>query len=108
MFRTGDVEPLRGFSLESCPCRQITRSVARVIRNGGKYEGSRYRVVSLRVHDIRNKTAAVEVTALVPPYKVVNGSGDVIEDSPGGRLHTDFSLSIQGERWVVTNAVNLG
>jgi hypothetical protein len=108
MFRTGHVTELESFSAASCPCRKITRDVAKVVAGGGRYEGTRYLVKRMTVHDVIANSAAVEVTAGVPPYKVIGGSGRVIENSSGGKLHTDFSLIRQGERWVVTNAVNLG
>jgi hypothetical protein len=108
MFRSGDVSQLQSFSADSCPCRKITRDVAKVEAGGGRYEGTRYLVQRINVHDVIADSAAAEVTAKVPPYKVIGRSGRVLEDSSGGELHTDFSLIRQGERWVVSNAVNLG
>jgi hypothetical protein len=108
MFRTGQVSELESFSAASCPCRKITRDVAKVVADGGRYKGTRYLVKRMTVHDVIADSAAVEVTAGVPPYKVISGSGRVLENSSGGELHTDFSLIREGTRWVVTNAVNLG
>lgn len=108
MFKTGDVAALRAFSTSGCPCRKITRSVERVVADGGRYEGTRYDVQSIRVHDIVGETALAEVIAKVAPYKVYAGNGDLIEDSPGGELHTDFSLLKRGDKWIIGNAVNLG
>jgi len=107
MFRTGDVESLRRFSVENCPCRKITNDVEEVVRRGGHYDGSKYVVRRVSVHDVAAASAAAEVVADVPPYKVFAGSGQVLEDSGGGKLHTDFSLVKKGDRWIITNAVNL-
>lgn len=108
MFRTGDVEELRSFSAPNCPCRAITDTVEKVVRSGGHYDGSTFILRDLNVHDVIGGSAAAEVRATVPPYRVLDASGKVIEDSGGGTLHTDFSLTRTGERWLITNAVNLG
>ena len=107
MFRSGDVEPLRAFSTNGCSCRQITDSVEKVTMEGGRYKGARYVVRSVRVHDLEARSAAVEVMAKVPPYKVVDGEGKVTENSQGGALHTDFSMVKRGETWIIGNAFNL-
>ena len=108
MFKSGDPTELRTFSTEGCPCRKITNSVAKVYRAGGSYESTRYIVEEIRVHDVVGKTGLAEVTGRVPPYRVLDGNGRVIEDSPGGPLHTDFSLVDEGDRWIIGNATNLG
>ncbi|MDQ1626197.1 MAG: hypothetical protein QOJ49_1695 [Actinomycetota bacterium] len=107
MFTTGQVDELRTFSISSCPCRKITNSVERVVAGGGRYEGARYDLKTVNVHDVVGLTAGAEVNASVPPYRVLDGAGAVKEDSPGGSLHDDFSLVKQGNRWIITNAVNL-
>ncbi|MBA2768352.1 MAG: hypothetical protein H0U35_04335 [Sporichthyaceae bacterium] len=107
MFRTGDVRELRSLSTDGCPCRKITRSVERIALEGGRYNGTRYDVKKIRVHDIEGETGLAEVIAVVPPYRVIGGDGSIVEDSPGGRLHTDFSLFREGEQWIVGNALNL-
>jgi hypothetical protein len=108
MFSTGEVAKVREFSSKSCPCRKISNSVEKVVSEGGRYEGTAYEVTSVNVHDVAGATAAVEVKADVKPYKVIAGSGKVIEDSPGGQLHTDYSFVQQGTTWLIVNAVNLG
>ena len=110
MFTSGDVKALRAFSVRACPCREITRYVERVANRGGEFRGAAYKRVVIRVHGVDAGTGLAEVSAQVPPYKVFDGKGKVIENSPGGKLHTDFSLVQQpGEgRWIIGNAVNLG
>ena len=107
MFMTGNVEPIRAFSTSGCSCRAITNSVARVAQRGGRYEGARYVVESIRVHDLDTGSAVAEVKAQVPPYKVIDSEGKITEDSDGGILHTDFSLVRREDRWVIGNAFNL-
>jgi hypothetical protein len=109
MFQTGDVEAVRQFSVPSCPCRKITRYVERISKGGGEFRGTKYSDLHLRVHDLAVGTAVVEATATVSAYKVVDGSGKVVEDSDGGKLHTDYSL-VQGEgdTWIIGNAFDLG
>ncbi|MDQ1585819.1 MAG: hypothetical protein QOH80_1184, partial [Actinomycetota bacterium] len=72
-----------------------------------RYEGARYDLKTINVHDVVGLTAAAEVNASVPPYRILDGSGAVKEDSRGGSLHDDFSLVKQGDRWIITNTVNL-
>ena len=108
MFETGQVSQVRAFSSDGCPCRKISNDVQKVVSAGGRYEGTSYEVTSVNVHDVAGATAAAEVKADVSPYKVIDGSGKTIEDSPGGQLHTDYSLVHQGNRWIIVNAVNLG
>ena len=56
-----------------------------------------------------SETGLAEVTAKVSAYKVVDGDGKVIENSPGGQLHTDYSLvHREGASWIIGNAVDLG
>ena len=107
-FTTGDVSELRSFSTTNCPCRQAADDIEETVAKGGRFENLRYDVQSVRVHDLKGGAALAEVVAELPPYKVYDGEGDVVEDSPGGRLHTDFSLSRSdtGE-WIIGNAVNL-
>jgi hypothetical protein len=107
MFATGEVSKVREFSGASCPCRRISNNVEKVVSEGGRYEGAAYKVTSVNVHDVAGATAAVEVKADVKPYRVIARSGKVIEDSPGGHLHTDYSFVQQGTTWLIVNAVNL-
>ena len=107
-FRTGDVATLRSFTTASCPCRRAVDVIEETVANGGRFENLRYDVQSIRVHDVDSGAALAEVVAKLPPYKVYDGDGDVVENSPGGRLHTDFSLSRSGSgEWIIGNAVNL-
>jgi hypothetical protein len=106
-FKTGDVDKLRRFSTSGCPCRRAANSIESTINSGGHFEGIRYDVTSVRVHDLRGNTAIAEVKALLPAYKVFDGDGKVTENSKGGRLHTDYSMVRSGDRWIIGNAVNL-
>jgi hypothetical protein len=108
MFKTGQVAKVREFSGADCPCRKTPNSVEDVVSEGGRYEGTTYNVTAVNVHDVAGATAGVEVKANVTPYKVIAASGKIIEDSPGGQLHTDYSLVQQGTKWLIVNAVNLG
>ncbi len=108
MFKTGQVTQVQAFTSDTCPCRKISNDVRRVVSTGGRYEGASYKVTFIKAHDVAGATAAAEVKAAVSPYKVIAGSGKTIEDSPGGLLHTDYSLVQQGNRWIIVNAVNLG
>jgi hypothetical protein len=61
------------------------------------------------VHDLAGGTAVVEATATVSAYKVVDGSGKIVEDSGGGKLHTDYSMvKGEGDAWIIGNAFDLG
>jgi hypothetical protein len=106
-FGTGDVAALRAFSSDGCPCRKAADDIERVVDGGGRFEGLRYDVRSIRVHDVEADTGLAEVIARVPPYKVYDGSDTVTENSKGGRLHTDFSLVRSGDRWIIGNSINL-
>ena len=106
-FHTGDVTRLRSFSSSGCPCRKAANAIERTVKSGGRFEGLRYEVQTVRVHDVEGATGLAEVVAKVPPYKVYNGNGEVTEDSGGGKLHTDFSLVRSGDRWIIGNALNL-
>jgi hypothetical protein len=109
MFKTGNVAEIRSFSTDGCSCRQITRRVERVVREGGEYRGTAYLDVRIRVHDVDAATGVAEVTATVPPYTVVSASGKVLEDSRGGTLHTDYSLVRQEDgKWIIGDAFDLG
>ncbi len=105
--KTGDVDRLREFSTSGCPCRRAANSIEKTVGSGGHFEGLRYDVTSIRVHDLSGDTAIAEVTATLPPYKVIDGDGKVTENSPGGELHTDYSLVRSGDRWIIGNAVDL-
>jgi hypothetical protein len=107
-FTTGDVSELRSFTTTTCPCRRAADDIEETVAKGGRFEHLRYEVKSIRVHDIDGGVALAEVIAKLPPYKVYDGNGDIVEDSPGGRLHTDFSLSeSESGEWIIGNAVNL-
>jgi hypothetical protein len=106
-FNTGDVDRLREFSTSGCPCRRAANSIEKTIGSGGHFEGIRYDVTSIRVHDLTDNTAIAEVKATLPPYKVFDGEGKVTENSKGGRLHTDYAMVRSGDRWIIGNAVNL-
>jgi hypothetical protein len=106
-IQSGDVSKLVGFSTAGCPCRKAAREIRRTFSDGGHFEGLRYEVQRIRVHDIEQGTGLAEVVATLPPYKVFDGDGDVTEDSAGGKLHTDFSLVRSGDRWIIGNALNL-
>ncbi len=106
-FKTGDVAELRAFSTSACPCRRATNTIATTIASGGHFEGIQYNVISIRVHNVAAETAAAEVKASLPPYKVFNGAGEVTENSKGGQLHTDYSLVRSGDRWIIGNAIDL-
>jgi hypothetical protein len=109
MFQTGDVEAVRRFSVPACPCRKITRYVERIFNGGGEFRGTKYSDLHLRVHDLAGGTAVVEATANVSAYKVVDGSGKIVEDSDGGKLHTDYSMvKGEGDTWIIGNAFDLG
>jgi hypothetical protein len=108
-FQTGDVRKLKAMSTAGCPCRRAAESIEKTIKSGGRFEGLRYDVTSIEVHDVDGGSALAEVRADLPPYKVFDGDGDVTEDSPGGTLHTDFSLSrSESGRWIIGNSLNLG
>ncbi|MCY7373793.1 MAG: hypothetical protein LH461_08850, partial [Spirochaetaceae bacterium] len=106
-FRTGDVTAVRVFSTDGCPCRQAADDIEEVLEAGGRFEGLRYEVQRIRVHDVEPDSAVAEVIATVPAYKVYDGKGDVTENSQGGRLHTDFSMIRSGNRWIIGNSINL-
>lgn len=108
-FRTGDVRLLKTMTTDGCPCRRAANEIERTIRQGGRFQGLRYEVVSIDVHDIEGGSGLAEVRAKLPPYRVFDGDGDLKEDSPGGTLHTDFSLSRgQSGDWIIGNSLNLG
>ncbi len=104
---TGDVTELRSFSTSACPCRKAAKTIESTISSGGHFEDLRYEVTSIKVHDLGASTAGAEVVATLAPYKVFDGDGKVTEDSPGGELHTDYSLVRSGDRWIIGNAVDL-
>ena len=107
-FATGDVSELRDFSTSGCPCRDSAERIARTVDSGGRFEGAEYRVKSIKVHDVEGSTGLAEVVALVPPYKVFDGSGKVTENSEGGQLHTDYSLVRQSSgKWIIGNSLDL-
>jgi len=107
-FETGDVSELRDFSTNGCPCRDSADRIARTVDSGGRFEGAEYRVKTIRVHDVEGNTGLAEVVAVVPPYKVFDGSGKVTEDSDGGELHTDYSLVKQSSGdWIIGNTLDL-
>ena len=106
-FRTGDVTAVRAFSTNGCPCRQAPDDIEEVLQGGGRFEGLRYEVQRIRVHDVEPDSAVAEVIAKVPAYKVYDGEGDVTENSPGGRLHTDFSMIRSADGWIIGNSINL-
>jgi len=106
-IKSGDVTELKSFSSSGCPCRRVVKSITKTARTGGRFEGLRYDVQSIKVHDVEGNTGLAEVLAKLPPYKVFDGDGAVTEDSPGGKLHTDFSLVRSGDRWIIGNALNL-
>jgi len=107
-FQTGDVRELKAMSTSGCPCRRSAESIEKTIKSGGRFEGLKYDVQSIKVHDIDGGTALAEVRADLAPYKVFNSDGDVTEDSPGGTLHTDFSLSrSESGTWIIGNSLNL-
>jgi hypothetical protein len=104
---TGEVTALRAFSTSACPCRKAAKTIESTIGSGGHFEGLRYEVTSIKVHNLEATTAGAEVRATLAPYKVFDGDGKVTEDSPGGELHTDYSLVRSGDRWIIGNAVDL-
>ena len=106
-FKSGDVSDLRRFSTSGCPCRDAADGIEETIKSGGRFEDLRYEVTSVKVHDVLSDTASAEVKAIVPPYKVYDAAGEVIEESNGGTLHTDFSLVKHGNNWIIGNALNL-
>jgi hypothetical protein len=106
-IQSGDVAELKAFSTSACPCRRAARTIASTIGDGGHFEGLRYDVTSIKVHDLEGNTAGAEVMATLPPYTVIDGDGKVTENSPGGKLHTDYSLVRSGDRWIIGNAVDL-
>ncbi len=106
-IKTGDVTELKSFSSMGCPCRKVVKSIIKTVEAGGRFEGLRYDVQRISVHDVDGNTGLAEVVAHLPPYKVFDGDGAVTEDSPGGKLHTDFSLVRSGDRWIIGNALNL-
>jgi len=106
-FATGKVSELRKFSTDGCPCRDSADRIARTFNSGGRFEGAEYSVKSIRVHDVEGRTGLAEVVALVPPYKVFDGSGKVTENSAGGQLHTDYSLVKQSSgEWIIGNSLD--
>lgn len=108
MFKTGDVSQVRSFSTSACPCRDITDRVQRIYAHGGHYAAGPITVKTVRVHDVDRQSGVAEVVARVTPYKVFNKRGKIIEDSKGGKVHADYSLVQEGDRWIIGNAFNLG
>jgi hypothetical protein len=107
-FESGDVAAMLTVTEPNCPCRGLVRSIRRVYRSGGKYEGTRYNLVSIKIHDVFGESASAEVRAKVPPYRVIRANGAVSEDSSGGQLHTDFALIRREGTWRLSNSFDLG
>jgi hypothetical protein len=105
---SGNTSRMEALSDPRCPCRALARKLRRVYGSGGRYEGAEYSIRTLKVHDIHGRAALAEVRADIAPYKVLNGSDKVTEDSKGGQLHTDFSLLVKEGSWIVANSFDLG
>jgi hypothetical protein len=107
-FRSGSVDNLKDLTAAGCPCRGLARRIQQISADGGRYDGARYDVKDLKVHDVIADSAAVEVLARVPAYKVLKADGTVSQHSKGGKLHTDFSLIRREGEWIITNSFDLG
>jgi hypothetical protein len=104
---TGRTGELKSLSSSECPCRDLVRQIDKAFQGGGRMQGASFRITSLKVHDLRNKTAATEVSARVAPYKILAAGGEVLEQSSGGQLRADFSLVREGAQWLVVQSVDL-
>jgi len=102
----GNTGQLRTLSLPECGCRALVKSIEDSFANG-RLKGASFRVLAIRIHDIRARTAGAEVTFEVSAYSKLDPSGKTIEQVPTRRGRDDISLIKRDNSWLFANGVRL-
>jgi hypothetical protein len=98
---------LASVTAASCVCRRFVQDIVDVNRSGGHFEGARFDLAAILVRDVTFRTATAEVRGSMPPYREYDGDGSVLEDSPGGRVHLEYSLVRRASGWKIVRLIDL-
>ena len=94
-FATGDLEPWRGITLDSCTfCVKVTDMVDEIYRSGDQSSGSTFAVDSTRGVEIADdQWFSVDLRVTQSPSLRTDARGEVVGDDPGGEYRAVFALS---------------
>jgi len=91
----------------SCPCYRAVRVIERFRKKGQSTRNAAIQLEMVRVHDVVNRSAQVEVKFVFSRYQVVDRQGRVVTTIPRRSNHFDLSVIEGADGWLVSNVVNL-